>query len=191
MKTSGTLEERRAIHMSGEHVKIESEISDAVAYYRDYGGYLVGLVFFGKQANPIWHYRIETLEKFEEKYTSLFESKRKSEEFKKERRAKLKATGRGVEVGDVMVCSWGYDQTQCDFYQVVELVGTASIKVREIGCEAIEQTGPMAEYVKPVKDSFKGEAFTKRVKDGSMAMTSFSTARKTDWNDKHYVSWYR
>ena len=38
----------------------------------------------------------------------------------------------GVKVGDLFRASWGYEQTNNDFFQVVELVGTTSVRVREV-----------------------------------------------------------
>ena len=38
----------------------------------------------------------------------------------------------GVKVGDLFCSTWGYEQTNNDFFQVVELVGTSSVRVREV-----------------------------------------------------------
>lgn len=38
----------------------------------------------------------------------------------------------GVKVGDLFYASWGYDQTNVDFFQVIELVGATSVRVREV-----------------------------------------------------------
>ena len=53
----------------------------------------------------------------------------------------------GVKVGDIFHACWGYDQTNNDFFQVVELVGKCSVRVREVHPQIIESraTGPMAE----------------------------------------------
>jgi hypothetical protein len=37
-----------------------------------------------------------------------------------------------VKVGDLFYSSWGYDQTNIDFFQVVALVGSASVRVRQV-----------------------------------------------------------
>lgn len=37
-----------------------------------------------------------------------------------------------VKVGDLFYCSWGYEQTNVDFFQVVALVGTKSVRVKEV-----------------------------------------------------------
>ena len=37
-----------------------------------------------------------------------------------------------IKVGDLFYASWGYDQTNVDFFQVIELVGKKSVRVREV-----------------------------------------------------------
>lgn len=46
--------------------------------------------------------------------------------------AKPKANKFGVQVGDIFTSSWGYEQTNNTFFQVVALAGTTSVRVREI-----------------------------------------------------------
>lgn len=38
----------------------------------------------------------------------------------------------GVKVGDLFYSSWGYEQTNVDFFQIVEVVGASSVRVREV-----------------------------------------------------------
>lgn len=45
---------------------------------------------------------------------------------------KTKENKFGVKVGDLFYTSWGYDQTNNNFFQVVELVGETSVRVREV-----------------------------------------------------------
>lgn len=44
----------------------------------------------------------------------------------------------GVQVGDIFHSSWGYEQTNNDFFQVIELVGSSSVRVREVYPPIIE-----------------------------------------------------
>lgn len=44
-----------------------------------------------------------------------------------------------VKVGDLFYTSWGYEQTNVNFFQVVELVGASSVRVREVSPELIEE----------------------------------------------------
>ena len=37
----------------------------------------------------------------------------------------------GIKLGDLFYSSWGYEQTNVDFFQVIEIVGSSSVRVRE------------------------------------------------------------
>lgn len=72
------------------------------------------------------------------------------------------------KVGDILHHSWGYDQTNCDFYQVVE-VKKASVVLRKIGAGTVPGTeGFMSEQLMPVKDAF--------IPHGSQALTKHGKA---------------
>lgn len=45
----------------------------------------------------------------------------------------------GVKVGDYFSTSWGYEQTNVNFFQVVELVGECSVRVKEVYPEMIAE----------------------------------------------------
>lgn len=47
----------------------------------------------------------------------------------------------GVKVGDIFHTSWGYEQTNNDFFQVVEVVGKQSVKVVAVNPEIIDRKG--------------------------------------------------
>lgn len=67
------------------------------------------------------------------------------------------------KVGQILYDSWGYGQTNVDFYQVVE-VSLKSIKIRSIGSELIsQQTGGDSGRVKPCIDEFTSEPELKKV----------------------------
>lgn len=55
--------------------------------------------------------------------------------------------------GDILYSSWGYDQTNREFYQVLE-VGTRSIKICEIRQERTESTGPDSWNTAGIRGSF-------------------------------------
>jgi hypothetical protein len=75
-----------------------------------------------------------------------------------ERRANAKerrAAGHRLNVGDVLRASWGYDQTNVDFYQVTARIGVTMVEVRPIGQQR-EETGSMSGTCTPIVDAFKG-----------------------------------
>ena len=65
-----------------------------------------------------------------------------------------------VQVGDIMYGSWGYDQTNVEFYQVVARSGDM-LTLRENVCTRVA-TGFMTEKVWPAKDQFTNAAPIRR-----------------------------
>jgi len=47
----------------------------------------------------------------------------------------------GIEVGDVFYLNWGYDQTNVDFFQVVELCGETSVRVKNVRPQIVKTDG--------------------------------------------------
>lgn len=58
-----------------------------------------------------------------------------------------------VNVGDIFYYSWGYDQTNIDFYQVIELNGKTQATLKELE-QSSQPVDWCREIVRPVKDSF-------------------------------------
>lgn len=129
-----------------------------------------------------------------------------------------KANKYGVKVGDLFHASWGYEQTNSDFFQVIALVGETSVRVREVHPRMVAEdpTGPMAadrkykittELLPPasssvfIKDQENGDI--KRIKPGyhsdpeeakkhcSFCISSFASAHKCNGEVfTTYESWY-
>ncbi len=95
------------------------------------------------------------------------------------KKAATEAAATKCKVGDIFQCSWGYDQTNVDYYEVVEVKGL-TIKVREIGQMRVA-TESMSGRCTPIPGKFIGSEMTKRLqanKDGRVyfRVNSFSTA---------------
>lgn len=71
---------------------------------------------------------------------------------------------RQPKVGDILYCSWGYDQTNIDYYQVVG-VTPASIKIQEISKSTVKEYTTSYDVV-PNPGTFAGgeKPLTKRWK---------------------------
>lgn len=67
-----------------------------------------------------------------------------------------------VKVGTILMNSWGYDQTNWDFYQVVK-VGSKSITIRQIDSKKDYNPERMTGLATPIKDKFIGESMVKRL----------------------------
>lgn len=74
----------------------------------------------------------------------------------------------GVKVGDVFYSSWGYEQTNIDFYQVIALKGATMVTLQKINYTS-RPNGFCSAMVKPVPDSFveNSKPFTRKINNFS------------------------
>lgn len=93
----------------------------------------------------------------------------------------------GVKVGDFYYASWGYDQTQVQFYEVVAL-GAKSVKVREVAQHRLETEGPHDSVV-PAAGHYIGEVETKVLRPygekGALAFSSYKSGYYWDGKPKY------
>jgi len=67
-----------------------------------------------------------------------------------------------AKVNDILMSMWGYDQTNIDYYQVIE-VKNKSVVIREIGFASMENDGYGSDIVSPCLNKFTGKPMLKRV----------------------------
>ena len=98
-----------------------------------------------------------------------------------------------VEVDNVFCSSWGYEQTNVTFYQVVGVKGKTTVVLREIKSEVVEINCSMSGMKKYCLNEFNGEPFTKRLcKEGNaVKIENWEFAYlKRDNSPESYSSWY-
>lgn len=174
----------------------EGEVEGFEAYEKDFGSKVAGMVFLGKQQKPAWHYSYSSRMSLMQKVRESRDGWLATQKFKADQRDAKKNFQHSVKVGDIFGTSWGYEQTNREFYQVVEVKGK-SVMLREIAQEGGRDDdpgfGPMAGTTRYVKDHFIGEPFRKLVlHDNSIHFESYRSGfLVTDaQNEKgFYVSW--
>jgi len=160
--------------------KATHKASGAVAYlFNSKKNYPCAVVFSGKRSKPDLYrafqnekIRADSVEKMFAEYNS---------------RAEYKASQkcRELNVGDILVSSWGYEQTNVDFYQVVKLIGNASVSVRRIKASK-DYTMSMQGNAMALKDDFCGAETVYRVNKDSIRINSYSHAYKWDGTPKFF-----
>lgn len=97
-----------------------------------------------------------------------------------------------VEVGDILYSSWGYDQTNVDFYRVIKRT-KASIKLEELQYRSIE-SGDMSGSVVPIDHAIASsdvDGKTFRISNYGPICKISDSQRAYLWDGKpKYVSYY-
>ena len=96
-----------------------------------------------------------------------------------------------VNVGDIFVCSWGYDQTNIDYY-VVRKVKNASVTISPLG-QNRTYTGHMQGECTPDITKISDKLITKRINrcgsSVSLKMTSYSWAYPWCGKTNMFTEW--
>lgn len=160
---------------------------DVVGYfYTSRKGDPALMVFTGKGNKPDIHSAYFTEQQREDAWKNICSNVQRNEERKAQRKVERKAP-HTLEVGNILYTSWGYDQTNIDFYQVTEVVGKNTVKVREIVKGREESDHFTYENVSGSKGQFKegSKELTKRVNSSNgINISSFEYATLWDGRPK-------
>lgn len=148
----------------------------------------------GKAGKPFANYQFATEAAANSYIAEQVERNRYAAEAKAERKAAEAAEAAAMRgrltVGAILCYSWGWEQTNVDYYQVVAVKG-ASVVIRPIAAETVPGTdrGGMCCDVRPVPGAFTGGPITKRVAAYGVKM-AHGHASPVEPGSKHYCSWY-
>lgn len=155
-----------------------------IVYTQDNKDYAI---FFYNASSKYDHYYYTSSREMANAIHSKIERAEARLESKKEAKAKKQVIT--AEVGDVFNTSWGYEQTNVEFYQVIERNGKTGVVIQEIAHESVKETSWCSDEVKPVKNAFIGEPMTKRLGVYGIKINDVARASRTDWNATHHRSW--
>ena len=181
---------KREFHIPKGSKAIEDNDSDAVVYiHTNQTGRPYGMAFHGRAQKPDWYHWFTSIEKREQKIQAFFKSRRSH---LKHRRQEVEARKipHDFKVGDILCSTWGYDQTNVDFYQVVRIVSTQTIEVRQIKSDLKQGSHFMIGTATPLMDHFVGETFQRRPDQGYVRLTSFSGARRWDGKPVEWTAYH-
>jgi len=127
--------------------------------------WVVGKCFTNKSFNHRWFYRFKDMEQFHT-----------------------------LKVGDILYCSWGYDQTQVDYFRVKSILGKRKIKIVGLGT-SLESDGihdkatPSDEvgnhWTSDSKGGFGNTLMKYASSNNSVKISSFAYAYKWDGQAKY------
>lgn len=90
-----------------------------------------------------------------------------------------KSNVRTLEKGDVLRASWGYEQTNVDYFLITGLIGKTMVEVVEIGAEIIE-TGSMTGNCIPDLNNIISEPMRRKATNSSVKINESVYASKME-----------
>ena len=188
----------REFYLPKDAQQVPVDVNAAIYCYTSSNGKPAACAFIGKASKPSWRYYFSTEEQRQKHITEQVEACKAREKMKAEWKAE-RSRPHTLKVGDILVSSGGYDQTNVWACQVVG-VTASSVDVREIAIEQVRQgadglTGQyasqsMADHVKPVRDAFVGEIERKRSNSTNCIKAIWGSASPWDGERSYYRSWY-
>lgn len=160
----------RAAFVRPGWVKVQPKEVEAEFYIYEMAGLFYAVCFIGTAGKPAWHYRYKTAGARETAMAQQIESLKAAAKYKADRKAEAKAQACKLDVGHILVTSWGYDQTNREFFKVIEKKGERTLVVQEV-----EQIDASTGDEPPMTGkSLPGEAFAKGSKPYTVRVTSGS-----------------
>ncbi|MFA7254421.1 MAG: hypothetical protein WC107_07800 [Patescibacteria group bacterium] len=125
----------------------------AYCYQSDRGPAFVA--YKGRQSKPARFYAFPNEERRDANLAEFVKMETEREDWKRARRE----AGHGLAVGDIVYSSWGYEQTNVDFFEVIRVPSGRSAVVRKIEQEIIESApGSMSGKTTPKPGQFEATA---------------------------------
>ena len=114
----------------------------------------------GMKRPPRYVYKAHTPEEYDKAMERI---RQEAERFRHHDEAVARSSEefrRSLRVGDILYSSWGWEQTNIDFYQVIAIRGSA-VDLRQLDQRTTED-GYMCGTTVPLPDVFKGKTHTHR-----------------------------
>jgi hypothetical protein len=183
------------LRKQGWRVVTFKECSLVVAFNTLSDGRISAKGWRGNADKPAWYYGFRDVGRAEQYVTEFARQVKASEDTRagwkkdrQEKRAALKAADHWA-VGDVIYNSWGYDQTNIDWYQVVE-VKPKSIVIRAIADNCSDVGGPSGGRTAPRRNEFTGKPLLKPCDESGRISMSHGCATKWDGRAKGCSSYH-
>lgn len=171
------------------------EVGQYTIYTYEKNGTALAVYYRGnKMTKNIGHYRYANVEqrakKVEEDMNRYKEQEKRNAESKLAGMMRAQIFAATLQEGVILYYSWGYDQTNVDFFEVVGRKGKSTVLLRKIETDRGPEDGFMTANVMPKKGVYTGPAFEKRLKtDWDALRMDFGVAKLWDGTPMR-ISWY-
>lgn len=133
--------------------------------------------FAGRKVKSDFFYKFPSAAVLQQYVSDWAKAKRDNEAERQAERAERNKP-HSLQVQDVLVSSWGYEQTNIEFFEVVRVVGKSSVELREIrAAKKSDGAQSMTGTSLPVVGDYIGEVFRKKADArGYVKLSSFNGA---------------
>ncbi len=188
----------RAFYLRQDYQLIRSIPELGIEIYADATSSTI-LAFAGKRQKPSFHLRFTSEVRASHYVADWVDRLRQSHERKERDRAEKKAFRHTLKVGHVLASTWGYEQTNWNFYEVIKLAGCHTVELRELAQSRVETTYMQGKCA-PLPGQYIGEMLRRRVGRGNrVRISSCQLASKLEpvrtigsipvYDAKHYTSY--
>ena len=156
----------------------------AVAYVKEEGNRFYWKTFTRKSMKPQLNYYGIDRDRMHQSISNWATNLESREAEKIARREANKGGTAEINLGDVFYTSWGYDQTNVDFFQVVGYKGKTMLKLRKIAKEQVTES-----KVRAVKDTFTSDEILEKRYNPKYKSVKISSV-ETGWLDTDGATHY-
>jgi hypothetical protein len=200
------LRNQRSMYISDDAIEHRHDELDLVYYVckrevaRPGGGSewnTVVVGYEGRRIKPSFNICFQNDERYKAYIQRWIECRKLTLDEKQARRDQRKLIKTSLKEGSILSCSWGYEQTNVEFWQVIKKKSDKTVVIQEIDKKLTDNPDDhnyngMAGQVIPVPNVFKekSEPLVKRVSvDDQIRLESFRFLHP--WDGKpEYCSWY-
>ncbi len=133
----------------------------------------------GKAERSSFNYSFRTVAARDQYVADFFANVKAHADRRAQQAAERRDYAHGLMVGSVLVSTWGYEQTNVDFYEVVAVPSSKTVRIRPIAQTGTE-TGFMTGSCTPVARAYTGDATLHRVRQGDCITIGHHSASR--WN---------
>lgn len=147
--------------------------------------------FAGKAVRPTFHFYFRSEQSRNEYITKWVQGLEAKATARAARANERKTDTHGLVKGSILYASWGFEQTNVDWYETVSVISDKTIELRQIAAsvKTDEHLGAMSGYSRPEPGHYIGGVMRKRATSHGVRLTSFSHARP--WNgEAKRCTWY-
>lgn len=172
----------RSFYIPAGSTEIADADSSAVAYvYVDSRGRPAVALFAAKQAKPVKHWLCRSEAEREKAIADFFDGQRARKAMVDAIRAERQAAPNLFAVGDVLASSWGYEQTNVNFYEVVAVSGRM-LTLREIASKR-EDRGHYTGLAFPMVGEYVGDPMRRQANGGSVRIDNCQRAHRAEYTE--------